>query len=110
MAKIGATLRNIGVAIFKGELLIRLGIDKYFGHIIYVFVLIVAAVWISLKAETTLTKVEKNKDIIQELEVYHAEATSKLVELGRLSTVEQHLKQLGSDVAIPEKPAVRIKK
>ena len=110
MAKIGATIRNIITAVFKGELLLRLHVDKYFVHIISLFVLILAAVWISLKVDTTLTKVEKNKKVIHELEIYHAEMTSELVELGRLSTVEAHLQELGSDVAMPEKPAVAVKR
>ena len=108
MAKFATTLWNIVKAIFKGELLLRLHIDKYFIHIVYAFVLIVAAVWISLKVDTTLTKVEKNRKVIAELEIYHAEKTSELVRLGRLSTVEDHLKELGSDVAMPSQPATKI--
>lgn len=110
MAKVGATIGNIIKAVFKGELLLRLHVDKYFVHIIYLFVLIIATVWISLKVDTTLTKVEQNKKTIHELEIYHAEMTSELVRLGRLSTVEEHLQQLGSDVAMPTRPAVQIKR
>jgi len=110
MAKIGTTLMNIVKAIFKGELLLRLHIDRYFLHIIYTFILLVATVWISLKVDTTLTKVEKNKATLAELSIYHAEMKSELVRLGRLSTVEKHLAELGSDVAAPAAPARKIKK
>lgn len=110
MAKIGATLWNILKAIFTGKLMLRLQIDKYFLHIVYVIVLIVATVWISLKVDTTLTQVEKNKKTIAELEIYHAEMTGELVRLGRLSRVENHLKELGSEVSVPVKPAVKVEK
>ena len=110
MAKVEKKKRSVVRSIFTGEILLELGIDKFFFHIVYLFILIIAAVWISLKVDTTLTKVERNRKIISELEIYHAEVTSELVELGRLSTVEQHLKDLQSEVAMPQKPAIKIKK
>ena len=108
MSKVGGTLKNIIVAIFRGELLLHLKVDRYFLHIIYVFILIVAATWISLKVDLTLVKEENNKRRLEDLEIYYAEQTDRLVSEGRLSTVESNLQKLGSPVQIPGKPAIRI--
>lgn len=110
MGKTAASIMNIVKSVFKGDILLRLGIDKYFLHIVYAFVLIVAAVWISLKVDTTLTRVEKNRKVLEELEIYHAERTGEMVQMGRLSTVENHLKDLGSDVTVPTEPAATIER
>jgi hypothetical protein len=110
MANFVASLKNIIRSILKGDILARLGIDKYFIHIVYAFVLIVATVMISLKVETTLSKVEKNRKVLEELEIYHAERTGEMVKMGRLSTVEEHLKSLGSEVTVPTRPAVIIER
>ena len=53
--------------------------------------------------------VEKNNAKLETLKIYHSHMTGEIVELNRLSTVEQMLRDAGSDVSIPEKPADVIK-
>ena len=109
-SEIGTAAKNSIQAIFKGEFLLRLGVDKYFIHIIYTFLLIWLSIYMSMKIDATLTTVERNRATLKDLEIYHAEKTNELVRLNRFSSVEKNLEQLGSDVAIPQKPATIIKK
>lgn len=103
-------LRNAGLAILQGELLLRLNVSKYFVHIIYTFFLIWVSIWLSLKIEKTLSVVEDNRRALSDIEIYH---TQKMVELegySRLSNVREMLNDAGSGLEMPAKPADRIKK
>ncbi|MBR1928040.1 MAG: hypothetical protein IJ840_09905 [Bacteroidales bacterium] len=109
LADIGLWLKNAFLATIKGEFLLRLHVSKYFIHIIYTFFLFWVSIWLSLKIEKTLTKVEENRKILQDVEIYHAQKTVELAGLGRMSKIEDMLREKGSALAIPDKPADRIK-
>ena len=66
-------LRNAALATIKGELLLRLRISRYFIHIIYTFFLFWVSIWLSLKIEKTLTRVEDNRKALADVEIYHAQ-------------------------------------
>ena len=104
------TLKNIVSAVLVGELLLRLNIIRYFPHFAYLFLLFWLSIWASLATDTTLNKVERNKKIIYNLEIEHAQKTYELVSLSRRSTVEEMLVNMGSQLREPEKPAVRLEK
>lgn len=110
LADIGQWLKNAFLATVKGELLMRLHVGKYFIHIIYTFFLFWVSIWLSLKIEKTLTRVEDNRKELADLEIYHAQKTVELVGLNRMSRVQELLEQKGSAVTLPEKPADRIVK
>jgi len=97
-------------AMFKGEFLLRIGADKYFIHILYAFLLMMITIWVSYKVDNTLMEVEKSKKVLNDQRIYHAEMTGRLVELNRISTVQQNLEALGSDLKVAEKPATKIVK
>jgi hypothetical protein len=103
-------LWNSFKAIFEGEFLLRLRIDRYFLHILYTFLLILVIIFIRMGAENTLATVEVNKTELEGLRIYHSQKKSQLVEMNRLSTIENMLKEKGSEVGVPEKPATRIEK
>jgi hypothetical protein len=67
-------------------------------------------IWVSLMIETTMSKVEKNKAVLKELEIVHSQKVFELVNVSRRSSVEQMLGQLGSDVKEAEKPATVVKR
>lgn len=90
--------------------MLRFHVNRYFIHIIYTFFLFWVSIWLSLKIEKTLTKVEDNRKTLEDMEIYHAQKTVELVRLGRMSVVQEMLEEKGSDVAVPEKPAERIKR
>ena len=108
-SKIGEGLREIAKAIWKGELVLRLRAHKFILHILYAFLLAGITIYIGLMVDKTLTKVEKNKEVIKNLEVVHAQKTGELVKLHSISTTLQGLKELDSQVGMPEKPAYTIK-
>lgn len=107
---IGEFLKNGIHATLRGEFLLRLRFDRYFLHIIYFFIICTAIIWTNLQIEQTLLKVEQNKAILNDLKIYHAQKTCELVSFDRLSTVQDMLKEKGSQLTIPEKPAYRLKR
>jgi hypothetical protein len=94
-------IRSIG----RGDLILRMRVDKLFPYILYTFALAWASIWLSLKVEQTMLQVEKNKKTISELKITHAKKTYDLMKLNRLSTVESMLLEYGSEVKAPDKPA-----
>ena len=110
IADIGLFITNSFKAVLKGEFLLRLNIGRYFIHIAYTFLLFGLVIWCSLMIETTMSKVEKNKAVLKELEIVHSQKVFELVGVSRRSSVEQMLGQLGSNVKEAEKPATVVKR
>ena len=109
LSDIGVWLREAGKALIEGKLLQRLRIDKYFIHIVFTFFLLWLSIWISIQTEKSLVKVEDNRKRIENLEIARAQKTIELVSLGSMGKVEKALKEKGSSVGFPSKPAGRIK-
>lgn len=105
---LGKLAKNSFLAVLKGEFLLRLNIGRYFVHVIYTFALFAVIIWISLMTEKTMARVEENKAVLKELEIEHAELTYEAAKAERRTTVETRLKELGSDLGEPQKPAVRL--
>ena len=101
------TLRQ---AILKGEFLLRLNIGRYFVHIAYTCLLFGLVIWFSLMIETTMSKVEKNKAVLKELEIVHSQKVFEVVGVSRRASVEQMLGEMGSKVKEAEKPATTVRK
>ncbi len=110
MRKALEIINNSVWAILHGEFLLRLRIDKFFPHILWTFLLFWGMILSGMMVQKTLVKVEKNKSVLSEMKIYHAQKTVQIARLGRLSTVEQLLEDNGSDVTLPEKPADVIRK
>ena len=103
------TFSTISNALFSGELLILLGVDKYLPHILVLFALGWVNIFMNYKIEQAMAEVEKNKATLENYRIYHAQKTYQFVRMGRLSTVENMLEKAGSKVGTPEKPAETIK-
>lgn len=108
MGKIIRILKNSLRAILRGEFLMRF--DRYFMHIIWTFLLFWGMILSSMVVQKTLVQVEKNKETLSEMKIYHAQKTVQIARLGRISTVENLLEENGSQVTLPEKPADIVKK
>jgi len=106
----GEFLKNSFTAVLRGEFLLRLNVGRYFIHIIYTFVLFGIAIWVSLMIDTALTKVEKNKATIREMEILYSQKAFDVAELGRRGTVAKMLEQMGSPIKQAEKPAMTVEK
>ena len=107
---IASSFRNIVRSIISGDILLLLRVDKLFPYILYAFALGWISILMSYKMEQTLSIVEKNRAELETLKIYHAQKTCEYVGLDRISTVEEMLKNAGSEVKAPEKPADIIKK
>ena len=107
---LGRGLRNSLAAMLRGEFLLRLNVGKYFVHIVYVFFLFAMVIWISLMIENTMTKVERSKAVLQEIEIVHTQKVFDLVSLSKRSSVRQLLEEKGSKVTEPTEPATVLKK
>ena len=94
----------------NGELLLKIGADKFYLHIMYLFLLMWLSIMLSLKVDKTLSRVGDNKAAIEELRIYHAQKEAQLVILHSASTTRTRLRQLGSPVTSPKEPATVIKK
>ncbi len=104
------TIKNFLKSIISGNILITLGVDRLFPYILYAFLLGWLSIWMSYKMEQTMTLAEKSSRELETLKIYHAQKTCEYVGLDRISTVEMMLKEKGSEVKAPEKPADIIKK
>ena len=98
-------LKSIG----RGDILIRMRVEKLFPYILYTFFLGIVSIWLSYKAENTMHMVEVNKERIESLKYENANKNCEIIGLSRISTVETMLKEAESDVTVPEKPAYIIK-
>lgn len=110
IADIGLFFTNSFRAVLKGEFLLRLNVGRYFIHIAYTFLLFGLIIWVSLMIETTMSKVEKNKLTLKELEIVHSQKVFEVVNVSRRSSVEQMLGEMGSKVTEAEKPATTVKR
>ena len=107
---IADSFKSIVKSIISGDILLLLRVDKLFPYILYAFALGWASIFMSYKMEQRLGVVEKNRADLETLKIYHAQKTCEYVGLDRISTVEEMLKNTGSDVKAPEKPADIIKR
>jgi hypothetical protein len=98
---IGAFVLSLG----RGDLLLRMRVDKALPYILYAFLLGCISIWMSYKTEQTMLKVQKNNEVLRTLKIQNAQMTYELVGLDRMSTVEAMLEEMESEVTAPQKPA-----
>ena len=97
-------------SIISGDILLRMRVDRLFPYILYAFVLGWLSIWMSYRMEQTMIIVERNRKELESLKIYHAQKTCEYVGLDRISTIEEMLRNAGSEVKAPEKPADIIKR
>lgn len=110
MKEIGTAIRNTLKALRSGEFLLRIRADKYYMHIMYLFLLMWLTIMLSLRVDKTLAKVGENKVKIEEMRIRHSEKEAELVKLESASATEARLRRMGSKAAMPVEPATMIKK
>ena len=103
------TFKTIFKALLSGDILTLLRIDRFLPVILFLFTLGLINIFLNYKIEQTMVKVERNKVILEEYKIYHAQKTYEFVKSGRMSTVQQMLEERGSKVTAPMKPAEIIK-
>ncbi|HIS22769.1 MAG TPA: hypothetical protein IAC09_04935 [Candidatus Cryptobacteroides intestinipullorum] len=98
-------LKSIG----RGEILFTLKCDLFFPHIVYTFFLIFMVLLMNLMIEKTMVRVEENKKEIYDLKIALTHKSTKLIGMEKLSSVQELLEKAGSDLGIPDEPAVYIR-
>lgn len=83
-------------SIISGDILLVMGVHRLFPYILYAFILGWVSIWMSYKAEQTMTLVEANKKELETLKIHHAQKTCEYVGLDRISTIEEMLTEKGS--------------
>ncbi|MGN1211780.1 MAG: FtsL-like putative cell division protein [Candidatus Cryptobacteroides sp.] len=108
MGRFLKTFKNIMSAILSGELLLRMHFDRFLPHILYLFFLMWLSIYANLMMDSTMVKVQKTKEIVESMRIYHAQKTNELAEYGSISKIQDMLIKSGSDVGMPDKPADRL--
>lgn len=103
------SFRNTLRSLRNGEFLLRIRADKYYVHIMYLFLLMWVTILLSLQVDKTLTRVGDNENALKTLRIHHAEKEAALVKLKSASAAEIRLKELGSPATLPDEPATIIK-
>jgi len=107
---IWTAIRESFKALRNGDFLLRIRADKYYLHIMYLFLLMWLSILLSLRVDKTLAQAGSNKEVIEELRIRHSQKEAELVKLQSASEVERRLEKMGSEVAMPKEPANVIKK
>ena len=100
--------RSIGTvikSILSGDILLLMRVDKLLPYILVLFALGWINIFLNYKIEQTMVEVERNKVLLENYKIYHAQKTYEFVRMGRISTVEDMLEKGGSEVSTPIKPA-----
>ena len=98
-------IREFIIALGRGDLELRMRVDRLFPYILWTFALGCLSIWMSYMTEQTMLKVENNNETLKTLKIYNAQKTYELVKMDKIGTVEEMLNQMGSQVQAPEKPA-----
>jgi len=104
-----SSIRNAFRALRNGDLLLRVRADKYYIHILYLFLLMWVTILLSLQVDKTLAKAGDNQVALEQLRIHHAEKEAELVKLHSASAAEERLRELGSKATLPAEPATVIK-
>ena len=106
---IGRFLKDCFRSIIHGKFLLRMNVERYMIHIVLVFVLFAMAILFSFGVDNTLATLERNRHTIEELEIRRSKLEFELKTINRRAEVISILKEQGSKVGEPEKPATIIK-
>ena len=104
-----SSVKSIVKSIISGDILLLLRVDRALPYILFLFILGWVNIFLNYTIEQTMVKVEKNKDILEDLKNEHAEKVYKFVKAGKQANIKDMLEKAGSEVTTPEKPATLIK-
>ncbi len=110
MKKVWLAIKNSFKALRNGEFLLRIRADKYYLHIMYLFLLMWLSILLSLRVDKTLAAAGRNKAEIEQLRILHSQKEAELVRLQSASELDRRLGKMGSKVTMPTEPAKLLKK
>lgn len=92
-------------SILSGDILLLMRVDRLLPYILFLFVLGWINIFLNYKIEQTMVTVERNKVTLEHIRNDHAHKTYEFVKSGRISTVKENLKEMGSELTTPQEPA-----
>ena len=110
IADLGTLIKNSITAIMRGELLLRMNVGKNFAKYLFTFLLLALLILFNLAVEDTLSKVERNKLALKELEILYSDKTFQVASMSRRSSIANRLADMGSEVQEPSSPATVLEK
>jgi len=96
-------------SLLSGKILLLLGVDRLLPYILFLFMLGWVNIFLNYRIEQTLAKVEKNNEILEQYRNDYAVKRYEFVNASTKSTIKHMLEERGSEVTVPQKPAVKIK-
>lgn len=93
---------------FKGKLLLRMGVERYLGQIVFFFVMSLLFIWVNLQIEGTVHQMQYNKKTLENMKSVHTEMTCSLTGLNSVCKVDKMLEGMGSQVTLPGKKAKKL--
>lgn len=106
---VGRFIKECFLSIIHGKFLLQMNVERYMIHIVLVFFLFAMAILFSFGVDNTLATLEKNRHTIEELEIRRSKLEFELKTINRRAEVISILKEQGSKVGEPEKPATILK-
>ena len=82
------TVGTVMKSILSGDILLLLRVDRLLPYILVLFVLGWINIFLNYQIEQTMVELEKNKVLLENYKIYHAQKTYEFVKMGRISTVE----------------------
>ncbi len=99
------SFKKIIISLLNGRILQEIKADKIFPLIIFIFALAWVSILTRMMVQQKMNEVEKNKRLIKELKIEHAQKTIVLNSFNRISKIEALLKKQGSRLRPSNKPA-----
>ena len=99
-------LKKLITSLMHGKLLLALGVERFLPEIVFAFVMILVAIGVNIKIDSTLKQAQENKLVLMNLQSVHTATQCRLTGLDCASRVEDMLQDMGSNVAIPRKRAI----
>lgn len=94
----------------RGRLMLALGWDKMLPQIIFTFFMMLCFIGANLGFDSTMARLEKNKKVLENLHSLYTDTICTLTSLNSVDKTQKNLGKMNSNVDIPTKQAVKLKK
>ncbi len=102
-------LFKVANLVVRGELLLTMKVDKGFPYIVWAFLMAWLTIFIYMKIDYDVLRLESNRKVLNELQIEHAEKTCEIAAFDRMSSINKMLEAQGSELTVPTKPARRLR-
>lgn len=108
MRKLLLWIKDAALTVGRGDILLKLGIHRYLPHIVVAFIFCVTSIVLSYMADNTFILREQRRKEVEAMRIRHSDKYREMVSLWRYTTVEDMLRDMGSDLVPPQNPATEL--